>query len=335
MFTVIIMANIKSLLSLLDNNYKDITSIKKQIDGCSIIIPFYNRHQELLLCLESLGKQKIPFKFEVIIIDDGSTIPLNIKGNPINQKLDINVFRFSKNFGPAIARNIGIAKAKYSLLIFLDSDMVVPRNFLFEHFRCHQKSKKEIITVSFRKHLLLDWRKKGINFNMIVAPSYKSDFRYKKFVPFKWKKEYPFFKKDIFGKTYYILSETNDFLNFGYGRSVGIWMLPNMVVSASIAVAATKAIEVGGFDCRFKSAWFEDVHFGAKLICAGVKIMPVKNVTAIHLVRKGQEDKKESLSVLKNIELYYRLIREKVKNESEDNFIKKLKKYESKLKKIS
>jgi glycosyltransferase involved in cell wall biosynthesis len=240
----------------------------------------------------------------------------------------------AKRSGAATARNVGICRAKYNLLIFLDADMVIPNNFLREHLECHRNNNNDIISVGFRKHVLFDPVANKVAVNIYKVPSYKSDFRHKKYVPLQWKKQYPSIDKKNFGKNYYLLKETKNFLNFGYGKTVGIWTLPHMVVSSSIGVIAKNTIEIGGFDCRFKSAGYEDVHFGAKLICSGVKVVPIKNATAYHLVRNGAVDN-ETKVMARNRKLYYRLINEKPKDWSRHAFIDNFKKYETDIRKIS
>lgn len=322
------MKSIKTELSLMDNNYLCRGAKRnKKIDGCSIIIPVYNQWEELSFCINSLARQKVYFKFEIIIIDDKSPSVYDVKRILSYYPKNTSIFRLTKRLGAATARNIGICKARYNLLIFLDADMIVPNNFLREHFECHRNNNNDIISVSFRKHVLFDPATNKVLANIYKAPNYKSDFRYKKYVPLQWKNQYPSINKEIFGKNYYLLKETKNFLNFGYGKTVGIWTLSHMVVSSSIGIIAKNAIEVGGFDCRFKSAGYEDVHFGAKLICSGIKIVPIKNATAYHLVRNDARNSKTKV-MARNRRLYYKLIGEKLKRWSRQNFVNNFKKYE-------
>lgn len=306
----------------MDNNYLcGNIKKKKKIDGCSVIIPVYNQWEELSFCISSLIRQSVYFKFEIIIIDNNSSHGYDIKRILFYCPKNTSIFKLTKRSGAAVVRNVGICKARYNLLIFLDADMVVPNNFLKEHFECHRNNTNDIISVSFRKHVPFDPVANKVSANIYKAPSYKSDFRYKKYVPPQWAKQYPFLNKKIFGKNYFLLKETKDFLNFGYGKTIGIWTLPHMVVSSSIGIMSKNAIEVGGFDCRFKSAWYEDVHFGAKLICKDIKVVPIKNATAYHFVRVNT-DRSETRVMTRNRRLYYRLIGEKPKIWSKHDFIK-------------
>lgn len=84
----------------------------------SIIIPSYNRKNEIPELLKDLEKQTT-YNFEVIIVDDNSTDPVEIHHTyPFN----VNIIRNRQNKGAAESRNIGVANATYEWLLFLDDD---------------------------------------------------------------------------------------------------------------------------------------------------------------------------------------------------------------------
>ncbi len=88
----------------------------------SIIIPTYNRPQQLALCLESLAQLEYPRdRFEVIVMDDGSHQPLDSAVAPFLDLLDINLQR-QENAGPAAARNHAAQLANGKYLAFTDDD---------------------------------------------------------------------------------------------------------------------------------------------------------------------------------------------------------------------
>ena len=83
----------------------------------SVVIPSYNRYEVLKRALESVYAQSHQAK-EVIVIDDGSTDnTLQIKKDFPNIK-----YFYQDNNGVSSARNLGINKASYQWLAFLDSD---------------------------------------------------------------------------------------------------------------------------------------------------------------------------------------------------------------------
>lgn len=95
----------------------------------SIIIPTYNRQQQLTRCLESLTQLDYPRQdFEVIIVDDGSHVAFDIPVSFQNQ-INITLLRQS-NSGPATARNTGAAKARGKYIAFTDDDCTPAPNWL-------------------------------------------------------------------------------------------------------------------------------------------------------------------------------------------------------------
>lgn len=94
----------------------------------SIIIPVYNRPQELDELLTTLTSQNYPY-FEVIVIDDGSTDRADVVVQRYKQQLDISYF-YKENSGQGFTRNFGFEKAIGDYFIILDSDVLVPENYL-------------------------------------------------------------------------------------------------------------------------------------------------------------------------------------------------------------
>ena len=96
--------------------------MEQQIPFFSIIIPTYNRPQEISACLESLSRLDYPRdQFEVIVIDDGSEISLQPVAARFFDRLDVRLFT-QPHAGPAAARNKGASQAKGKFLAFIDDD---------------------------------------------------------------------------------------------------------------------------------------------------------------------------------------------------------------------
>ena len=93
----------------------------------SIIIPVYNRPQEVKEILASLVAQS--FKdFEVIIVEDGSSIRCEDVVDSFRDQLIINYF-FKPNTGPGPSRNFGFEKAKGKYFVVFDSDCILPPQY--------------------------------------------------------------------------------------------------------------------------------------------------------------------------------------------------------------
>ncbi|HPF93082.1 MAG TPA: glycosyltransferase [Tenuifilaceae bacterium] len=96
----------------------------------SIIIPVYNRPDEVDDLINSLTKQTAK-NFEVIIVEDGSAIPCKNIVDHYQDSLTISYFE-KPNTGPGTTRNYGAERAKGNYFIFFDSDCIIPKNYLSE-----------------------------------------------------------------------------------------------------------------------------------------------------------------------------------------------------------
>ena len=94
----------------------------------SFIIPVYNRPDEVDELLESLTTQSLK-SFEVIIVEDGSSVTCREVCNRYTDKLDLKYFEKS-NSGPGQSRNYGAERSSGDYLIVLDSDVVLPAGYL-------------------------------------------------------------------------------------------------------------------------------------------------------------------------------------------------------------
>jgi GT2 family glycosyltransferase len=94
----------------------------------SLIIPVYNRPDEVDELLARLEAQTLK-DFEVVVVEDGSTIPcLNIV-NEHASRLALRYFQ-KENSGPGQSRNYGAERSQGEYLIVLDSDCVLPQGYL-------------------------------------------------------------------------------------------------------------------------------------------------------------------------------------------------------------
>ena len=94
----------------------------------SIIIPLYNRPQEIKELLETLVQQTYK-QFEVLVIEDGSTNDAAVVVGEFAGKLDLHYFA-KENGGQGFARNYAFERAKGDYFIIFDSDILVPEDYL-------------------------------------------------------------------------------------------------------------------------------------------------------------------------------------------------------------
>lgn len=105
----------------------------------SIIIPVYNRPQELRELLESLTKQTYT-NFEVLVIEDGSQVRADQVVEAFKDQLEIYYY-FKENSGQGFSRNYGFERAQGDYFIIFDSDCLIPRDY-FEIVRHHINIRK-------------------------------------------------------------------------------------------------------------------------------------------------------------------------------------------------
>ncbi|MCD7936316.1 MAG: glycosyltransferase, partial [Tannerellaceae bacterium] len=94
----------------------------------SIIIPVYNRPDEVDELLHSLAEQTHR-DFEVIIVEDGSQISSQQVVRKYQGQIALSYYRIP-NGGPGQARNYGAKQAKGNYLVFLDSDCILPPHYM-------------------------------------------------------------------------------------------------------------------------------------------------------------------------------------------------------------
>lgn len=100
----------------------------------SVIIPYYNAPEKLERLLDSLRHSKRAPSYEVIVVDDGSTEQLSPNKLPLTRERgqQTRIVRLKSNKGPAIARNRGVAAARGTFIVFLDGDVEVFSDTLFQ-----------------------------------------------------------------------------------------------------------------------------------------------------------------------------------------------------------
>lgn len=117
----------------------------------SIIIPAYNSEKTIILLLSSIAaSRKVDLKkIEVIVVDDASTDETVDELRTQNSKLKslqdkkyrLRIEELKKNQGPAAARNIGVKYARGKVVLFLDADVVLYKNTLFEIIKSFEHDK--------------------------------------------------------------------------------------------------------------------------------------------------------------------------------------------------
>ncbi|MBX2962395.1 MAG: glycosyltransferase [Cyclobacteriaceae bacterium] len=96
----------------------------------SVVVPVYNRPDELRELLQSLTEQSVK-NFEVIVVEDGSTNRSDGVVDSFRDKLHIE-YIYKPNTGPGPSRNLGFSRAKGDYFVVFDSDCIIPSAYFEE-----------------------------------------------------------------------------------------------------------------------------------------------------------------------------------------------------------
>ena len=263
--------------------------------SASIIIPYFNNLPFLIKCIKSISLQNLtPTQFkslEVIVVDDGSDsreseFVLQHSISELNSKgVKFQFIRMSENQGRAFARNLGASAAKNEVLIFLDSDTLIENNYIKETLVRHQYL-DNIVLVGLKQNIIF-------NINQDIAdlvckkPDFENDFRYNHFCKKDWDGLYPVTDERLMS----CIEETNKFKDFGFGKVLGPYDLPCMVVTNNVSLKKKYFDMVGGFNNHFSKVWgYEDTFLGACLIATGNFVLPLLSTGAYHLVTESEHE---------------------------------------------
>jgi len=94
----------------------------------SVLVPVYNRPNELRELLESLSSQTFA-DFEVVVVDDGSTLRCEDVCASFSDKMALRYF-YKENSGPGQTRNYAAERAQGEYFLILDSDVILPQDYL-------------------------------------------------------------------------------------------------------------------------------------------------------------------------------------------------------------
>lgn len=131
----------------------------------SIIIPVYNRPNEIDELLSSLVKQTYANSFDVIVVEDGSTLKSEAIISKYAKDLSIRYF-YKKNTGAGASRNFGMQQATGNYFIIFDSDCIIPSNYLVEVEKALNLNFTDAYGGADAAHTSFSTIQKAINYSM-------------------------------------------------------------------------------------------------------------------------------------------------------------------------
>jgi len=131
----------------------------------SIIVPVFNRPDEVEELLASLAKQTFKQPFEIVIVEDGSSNPCEEVVVRYKELLDISYY-FKSNTGPGDSRNYGMKLAKGTYFILFDSDCILPEDYLEKVVKAIETEYVDCFGGPDQAHPSFSSIQKAINFSM-------------------------------------------------------------------------------------------------------------------------------------------------------------------------
>lgn len=252
----------------------------------SIIIPSYNSKERLYYNLLSLNNQDCDFEiFEVIVVDNGSNDDTLQMLKKFKAKYNLKFKRIEKNSGIAHGRNEAIKMAEGDILIFHDSDMIAPKDFVTKHLNDHKDQNIVVCGISWKRIITFyyeELEKSGTNYELL---DYLSE-------DFKKINKYPTIKKQsIIDGSYmnYSFDLDSDFTRVlkgilnDYRDNLDDYMLPwRLFITNNASVERKKVLDVGMFDEAIVGYGFEDYDLGIRLYKSGGKFIYDEDILSVH-----------------------------------------------------
>ncbi len=236
---------------------------KESKKGVSVIIPTFNRTMFLYPTLICLNNQQVEEKisYEIIIVDSGSDdTELMINAFQSISKVPIIYKKIKKCKNRSLLRNTGAALANYSILCFLDNDMLTPPDFIQTHFDEHIKN-MHLVLLGCRKNLI------KFDFSQIGEEALQTDYRILE--------QLPYYTDDRL----YLYNDNEP------------W---RFVFSHTLSIERSDYIKAGGFNIDFGEHWgFEDLELGFGLQLTGCKFKLLRNQFTYHQPHFEQSNKEQ------------------------------------------
>lgn len=244
----------------------------------SVIVPTYNQRSRMQFVLKTLQNQTYKKEdLEIVVVEDGSTDGTKQFLSTVKME-NLSVVSLEHNQGRAIARNQGIIAAKNDILIFIDGDRIVPKDFVYRHVTslrencisigCVAEIFESDVDMLFEHYL----RQDQYFFDVIARSRYMNFFE---------------FMSQIYSDS----NVTNHPLRW------------TTLFSGNFCVHKSIFDRVGLFDTDFVDWGLENLELGFRFQCAGFPFFLNKDATNFHLYhcreRNGVERNNNMLTFLK------------------------------------
>jgi GT2 family glycosyltransferase len=269
--------------------------------GLTLVIPYYDKWPRTKYLLESLNRQTFE-SFEVVIVDDGSHVPLqhNIQQHGFSFSFPCRTIRAS-NGGRSKARNMGAAAAFGSIVIFVDDDIILPPDFVQTHWKMHHEGKSKHSSAEAGAPLLA----RTAILDLVELTPFQDP---------ETGEHFPFLEKNIASSvrsqhllSMYSVFDCWDEFSRKRGRRSRLEKLIHRIlndetlsavrwigcVGGNISMDREWFLRCGGFDERFKVWGGEDVELGYRLVRNGTRFLYNSETAVYHLTHAHANHQKE------------------------------------------
>lgn len=276
----------------------------------SIVIPVGpDRHRELRWTLLGLGRQKyleqLRHLIEIVIVVDGrlpkdrlaDAIPRWVPKFQNHPRIRVCELLYPRN-GANVARNVGIYYADGDIILFLDSDMLLQPNFLFEHLLRHQYL-QNIALAGFREDIdpneRGDWIKRFVDNQEPFEGNIDETWLLKK----KKLDDGSFVIHHYDGResplagcfmSFYDATDQCKSVRAEFNKR-----LPESLFGTGCSSVARQHITAaGGFQQEYRGWGMEDTDIGSRLLARGVRLIPCRFTMARHITTEKNEENREA-----------------------------------------
>jgi len=255
----------------------------------SVVVPAYNRVHQLKLLLAAFEMQKYPLdKYEVIIVDDGSTDGTKQLLTHYRAPYRLKYIRTAQR-GRSAARNRGVREANGRYIIFCDTDFLVTPDFIRTHHEYHHRNSRSIVcgAPNIWKDVYTHYYPSYAgNVARAVQKAIRRSGRWKaSFV--KDKRVLPTISPRAMKANFAIVrslrssTDVSDYMKrVLMTTDVAPWFL---FVTRNVSLKRKFLLNVRGFNEKLTGWGFEDWELGYRLHRQGIRFVPIRKRIGYHM----------------------------------------------------
>ena len=230
----------------------------------SVIIPYYEQQRALSCLLAALERQSYPHNlYEIIIVDDGSRVPLNNR-HIESDLLDIKiVHQERRGFGLSRARHNGAEHASHDILLFVDADMLPECEWITAHARWHHVV-SDALTMGYVNYISME----DVNDEHIRAHHGPLDAMFARY--------------SQHADTNKITQWFNDYMKQSHNLVTTMDNIFNIILGGNFGIGRQLYEETGGFDISFARYGCEDTELAYRAYTYGGLIIPAEQALSWH-----------------------------------------------------